>query len=133
MPQIARPTSPHIQIYRLMFTTVLSGLHRLTGAALTVGMLLLIALLLALAAGPGPYAKVQAFCGSWIGLVMLFGWSWSLCYHLCNGIRHLGWDIGWGYEIPTMNRSGWAVVVVSALMTVLIWTCVIAQLRGGVS
>lgn len=133
MPQTARPTSPHILIYRLLFTTLLSGLHRITGVALVVGTLLLIVLLVALAAGPGPYSKVQAFCGSWIGLFMLFGWSWSLCYHLCNGVRHLGWDVGWGYEIPRMKQTGWIVVFVSAAMTLLIWACVIAQLRGGVS
>jgi succinate dehydrogenase / fumarate reductase cytochrome b subunit len=131
MPQHARPLSPHILIYRHSFTTVLSGLHRITGVALVVGTLLLIALLLALAAGPEPYAKVQAFCASWIGLFMLFGWSWSLCYHLCNGIRHLAWDIGWGFEIPRMNQTGWIVVVISGLMTVLIWACVLV--RGGVS
>ena len=131
MPQYERPLSPHILIYRHSFTTVLSGFHRITGVALVVGTLLLLALLLALAAGPEPYAKVQAFCASWIGLFMLFGWSWSLCYHLCNGIRHLAWDIGWGFEIPRMNQTGWIVVVVSIVMTALIWACVIA--RGGVS
>ena len=133
MPTTARPTSPHILIYRLLFTTLLSGLHRITGVALTVGTLLLIALLLALAAGPSPYARVQAFCASWIGLFMLFGWSWSLCYHLCNGIRHLGWDVGWGYEIPRMKQTGWIVVIVSAVMTLLIWACVVAQMHGGAS
>ena len=133
MPQTARPLSPHILIYRLQFTTVLSGLHRITGAALVVGTLLLIALLMALAAGPGPYAKVQAFASSWIGLFMLFGWSWSLCYHLCNGIRHLGWDIGWGYDIPRARQTGWIVIVVSAALTLLIWACVIAQMHGSAS
>jgi succinate dehydrogenase cytochrome b subunit len=133
MPQIARPTSPHILIYRLLFTTLLSGLHRITGVALVIGTLLLVVVLLSLAAGPESYARVQAFCGSWIGLFMLFGWSWSLCYHLCNGVRHLGWDVGWGYDIPRMKQTGWIVVVVSAALTLLIWACVIAQLRGGVS
>lgn len=131
MPQVARPLSPHILIYRHAFTSVLSGLHRVTGVALVVGTLLLVALLAALAAGPEPYAKIQSFCGSWFGLFLLFGWSWSLCYHLCNGVRHLAWDIGWGFEIQRARLTGWIVVVVSAALTLAIWACVIA--RGGVS
>lgn len=127
--QTARPLSPHLQIYRWQLTMVLSIVHRTTGVALAVGTLLLIALLLALAAGPDAYQTVRAFCSSWLGLLLLFGWSWALCYHLCNGIRHLVWDIGWGFEIPRAYLTGWLVVGTSLLMTVLIWACVFAQ--GG--
>ena len=130
MSHIERPLSPHLGIYRWQLTMVLSILHRATGVALAVGTVLLIALLLALAAGPEPYGAVRAFCASPLGLFLLFGWTWSLCFHLCNGIRHLAWDSGWGFEIPRAYLSGWAVVVVSALLTVLIWACVFAQ-RGG--
>ena len=91
MPPTARPLSPHLGVYRWQLTMTLSILHRATGVALAVGSLLVVALLFALAAGPESYARVQAFCASPFGLLLLFGWSWSLCFHLCNGIRHLAW------------------------------------------
>ncbi|HSE11765.1 MAG TPA: succinate dehydrogenase, cytochrome b556 subunit [Rudaea sp.] len=125
--QTARPLSPHLQVYRWQLTMVLSIVHRTTGVALAVGTILLIALLLALAAGPDAYQAMRAFCSSWLGLLLLFGWSWALCFHLCNGIRHLVWDIGWGFEIPRAYLTGWLVVGTSLLMTVLIWACVFAQ------
>ena len=129
MSQSARPLSPHLGIYKWQLTMMLSIVHRATGIALAVGTILLIAALLALASGPEAYADVQAFCASNAGLFLLFGWSWSLCYHLFNGIRHLAWDSGWGFEIPRAYLTGWSVVVISALMTVAIWACVFA--RGG--
>lgn len=125
-----RPLSPHLGVYRWQLTMVLSIVHRVTGVALVVGTLVVIALLLALAAGPQPYETVRAFCASPIGLILLFGWTWALCFHLCNGIRHLAWDAGWGFEIPRAYLTGWSVVAVSALLTVLIWACVFAQ-RGA--
>ncbi|MGH8123527.1 MAG: succinate dehydrogenase, cytochrome b556 subunit [Rudaea sp.] len=130
MPQAARPTSPHLQIYRWPLSMVLSILHRVTGVALVVGTLLLVAMLLALASGPESYARVRGFSASWLGLLLLFGWSWALCFHLCNGIRHLFWDVGYGYSIQRARLSGVAVIVISATLTALIWACVIAQ--GGV-
>lgn len=130
MPQAARPLSPHIGIYRWQLTMVLSMLHRASGIALTAGTLLLIALLIALAAGPDAYARVQGFCASVIGMFLLFGWTWSLCFHLCNGVRHLAWDTGWGYEIRRSNLTGWIVAIASLAMTALIWACVFAQ-RGA--
>jgi succinate dehydrogenase / fumarate reductase cytochrome b subunit len=131
MPQSARPLSPHLGIYKWQLTMTLSIVHRATGIALAAGTLLLIWSLLALSNGPEAWAGVQAFCASKFGLFLLFGWSWSLCYHLCNGIRHLAWDSGWGFDIPRAYLTGWTVVVLSAAMTLAIWTCVIA--RGGVS
>lgn len=125
----ARPLSPHLQIYRWQLTMVLSIIHRATGVALAAGTILLIALLLALAAGPDAYQVVRGFCSSWLGMLLLFGWSWALCFHLCNGIRHLLWDIGWGFEIPRAYLTGWTVVAASLAMTALIWACVFAQ--GG--
>jgi len=127
MPQAARPLSPHLGIYRWQLTMVLSIVHRATGVALAAGTILVIALLLALAAGPQQYETIRAFCGSAFGLFLLFGWTWSLCFHLCNGIRHLAWDTGWGFEIPRAYLTGWTVVVVSLLLTLLIWVCVFAQ------
>jgi succinate dehydrogenase / fumarate reductase cytochrome b subunit len=129
MPPTVRPTSPHLQIYRWQLTMTLSILHRATGIALAVGTLLVMAALLALAASPEAYARVAAFCGSPVGLFLLVGWSWSLCFHLCNGIRHLAWDTGWGFEIPRAYLTGWSVVVVSTLLTLAIWACVLT--RGG--
>ncbi|HEX6831988.1 MAG TPA: succinate dehydrogenase, cytochrome b556 subunit [Rudaea sp.] len=129
MPQLSRPTSPHLGIYRWQLTMTLSILHRATGIALAVGTILVVAVLLALAAGPDAYAAVRAFCGSGLGLFLLFGWSWSLCFHLCNGIRHLGWDSGWGFEIPRAYATGWTVVVVSLLMTIGIWFAALSH--GG--
>ena len=83
-----RPLSPHLQVYRWQLTSVLSILHRATGVALSVGTVLLVWWLVAAAEGPEAYAQVQGFLGSWVGLVLLFGWSVALHYHLCNGLRH---------------------------------------------
>ncbi len=90
-----------------------------------------IALLLALSNGPALYARVQAFCGSWFGLILLFGWSWALSFrYLANGVRHLFWDAGKGYSIQQAKTSGMVVILVSLVFTALIWACVIAQ-QGG--
>ena len=129
MPQSARPLSPHLGIYRWQLTMTLSIIHRATGIALTVGTLLVLWALFALAAGPDAFTAVQAFCASPLGRILLVGWTWSLFFHLCNGIRHLGWDAGWGYEIPRAYATGWAVVIASLLATIGVWICVFA--RGG--
>lgn len=129
MPQNARPISPHLQIYRWPLAMALSILHRATGIALAVGLLLVVWLLLALAQGPESYATARAFCGSPFGLVLLFGWSWALFFHLCNGIRHLFWDVGKGFEKVQAYRSGVAVIVVSLVLTGLVWACVLTS--GG--
>ncbi len=129
MPPVARPTSPHLGIYRWPLAMALSILHRATGVALAVGTLLLVWLLLALSNGAEAYGAVRAFCGSWLGLILLFGWSWSLAFHLANGVRHLFWDAGKGYSIAQAKNSGIVVVVFSLIATGLIWACVCAQ--GG--
>ena len=116
-----RPLSPHLQVYRPQITSVMSILHRLTGIALAVGTLLLVWWLVAAAAGPDAFATVQGFVGSFIGRILLFGWSWALFYHLCNGIRHLAWDAGCGFELKTVHASGWAVVVASFVLTLVAW------------
>lgn len=125
-----RPLSPHLQIYRWQITMALSILHRMTGVALTAGTLLLVWWLLAAAAGPLPFEGVQSFVGSWIGRLLLFGWSFALFYHLCNGIRHLVWDAGFGFEIRTMTATGWAVVAASIALTLLSWALGYAALGG---
>jgi succinate dehydrogenase / fumarate reductase cytochrome b subunit len=129
MPQSTRPLSPHLQIYKWQLTMTLSILHRATGIALAAGTLLIFALLVALAAAPDAYGAVRGFCASPFGLFLLAGWSWALCFHLFNGIRHLLWDTGWGFEIRRAEATGWSVVVLSFVLTALIWACVFA--RGG--
>ena len=112
-----RPLSPHLQIYRPQLTSVLSITHRLTGVALSLGSLLLVGWLLAAAQGPQAYATVHAVLGSWPGLVLLLGWTFALFFHLCNGIRHLCWDAGYGFDLVTIYASGWTVVAMSLLLT----------------
>jgi len=127
MQPSARPLSPHLQIYRWPLSMGLSIVHRVTGVGLSVGSFLVAAVLLSLAAGPDAYAMMHAFCASWFGTLLLFGWSWALCYHMCNGIRHMVWDIGWGFEMPRVVLTGWIVIVVSLLLTALVWGCMLAR------
>ena len=117
----ARPLSPHLQVYRPQITSVLSISHRITGIALAVGTILLVYWLGAAAAGPEAYAAAQGFIGSWFGLLLLAGWSFCLFYHLANGIRHLFWDAGKGFEIETMELTGKIVVAAAVILTVLAW------------
>jgi succinate dehydrogenase / fumarate reductase, cytochrome b subunit len=116
-----RPLSPHLQVYRLPLIAITSILHRITGAALVVGMVLLAWWLIAAAAGPDAFATAQAFIGSWFGRLLLFAWSWALFYHLANGIRHLVWDAGYGFELKSAYASGYAVFAVSAALTIVAW------------
>lgn len=116
-----RPLSPHLQIYRWQWTMLLSIVHRLTGVALAAGTLLLVWWLIALAAGPEPFADVQAFMAHWVGRLVLLGFTWALFYHLANGIRHLFWDAGRGFELSTGYGSAWLVVLVSLALTLIAW------------
>ncbi|MFC4351770.1 succinate dehydrogenase, cytochrome b556 subunit [Fodinicurvata halophila] len=116
-----RPLSPHLQVYKPQLTSVMSILHRLTGIALAVGTLLLVYWLAAAAGGPESYAAAQAFIASPIGLILLFVWTLAFFYHLCNGIRHLFWDAGYGFELPTVYKSGWAVLIATVVLTLLSW------------
>lgn len=122
MEKRQRPLSPHLQIYRPQLTSVLSITHRGTGIALVAGTLLLVYWLLAAASGPEAYASAQSLLGSWIGRIVLLAFSFSLFFHLCNGIRHLFWDAGLGFELKTTYASGTAVVIVSIAMTLLAWS-----------
>jgi succinate dehydrogenase / fumarate reductase cytochrome b subunit len=116
-----RPLSPHLQVYRWQLTSVMSILHRISGIALSAGAILLVWWLVAAAEGVDAYAGVQAFLGSWIGLLMLFGWSLALFYHLCNGLRHLWWDSGHGLDLPSVYLGGWIVVGATAALTLIAW------------
>lgn len=130
MEKTQRPLSPHLQIYRPQLTSVLSVTHRATGIALVVGTLVLVYWLLAAASGAEAYGSAQQLLGSWLGRIVLLGFSFALFYHLCNGIRHLFWDAGLGFELKTTYASGSAVVIVSIAMTVLAWVLAYAM-RGG--
>ncbi len=121
---VQRPMSPHLGIYRWQLTMMLSIIHRATGIALSVGTILLVALLVSLAAGPESFNAVRGLIASPIGIVLMIGWTWSLFFHLCNGIRHLMWDIGWGFEIPRAYATGWTVVAASLIFTIAIWAYV---------
>jgi succinate dehydrogenase / fumarate reductase cytochrome b subunit len=126
-----RPLSPHLQIYRWQLTMSLSIAHRATGIALAVGTLLLVWWLVAAASGPDAYATAAAFMRSWLGILLLIGWSYSLFYHLCAGIRHLVWDTGYGLDIRSVYQSGWTVVVASVGLTLLAWIAALAQMGRG--
>ena len=114
-----RPLSPHIGIYRPQITSVLSILHRGTGLFLCLGAVVFAWWVIALSLGPEPFEVVRNALGSWLGRLFLFAWTFSFFFHLCNGVRHLFWDAGLGFELRTVQASGKAVVAASAALTVL--------------
>jgi succinate dehydrogenase / fumarate reductase, cytochrome b subunit len=116
-----RPLSPHLQVYKLPMTALLSITHRATGAALTYGSYILILWLGFICMGESSFHFIQHFWSTWIGQLLLIGWTFSLFYHLGNGIRHLFWDVGQGYELDTVCRSGLAVIVFSLIATLMLW------------
>jgi len=116
-----RPLSPHLQVYKPQLTSVLSISHRMTGVALAVGSVIIVYWLASLAGGPESYLKAQTVLGNWFVKLLLFGWTFALFYHLGNGVRHLFWDAGFGFELPTVYRSGKAVVVIAVLLTFATW------------
>ena len=118
---VQRPLSPHLQIYRLSLSMLMSGLHRITGLALCAGMVVLAWWLLAAAAGQNAYGTFEAFETSWIGRLILFGFSWSLLHHLVGGLRYLIWDLGYGMEPAEREWLVRANIIGSILLTVLLW------------
>lgn len=109
-PSQHRPIAPHLQVYRPQLTTVLSIIHRLTGIALSLGTIPLVVWLGSIAEGPKAYQSISLWFSSPFGITLLFGWVFCFYFHLANGIRHLFWDIGWGYELKDVYRSGWMVI-----------------------
>jgi succinate dehydrogenase / fumarate reductase cytochrome b subunit len=128
-PQRSRPLSPHLQIYRPMLTMMMSIAHRITGAALYFGMLLLAWWLIAAASGPNAYANFEWFIGSWIGRLVLFGYTWALLHHMLGGIRHLIWDTLHGFEPSDRELLTLASLIGSVSLTLVIW--VIGYLAMG--
>ena len=116
-----RPLSPHLQVYRWQWTMMTSIIHRATGVALAIGALLLACWLLALASGPQSFHEIHDFLGTWFGRLLLFGWTWSLMYHLANGVRHLIWDTGRALELPAAQAGAYLVVIVSIILTGAVW------------
>lgn len=121
MPELHRPLSPHIQVYRWQITSVLSITHRLTGLWLGVGAFALSAWLVMLVDAPAAFRAYVGFFHTPFGIFFLVTWSWALFYHLLNGLRHLFWDLGWGFERARYVATGWTVVVLSLALTIVFW------------
>ena len=119
---VRRPLSPHLQVYRPQLTSIMSIMNRVTGVAVSVGTLLLVWWLVAAAAGPSAFGTVQWFLATPVGLFMLFGWTTALFWHFYGGIRHLGWDFGFGYGLPQTHATGWATLLATVVSTILVWT-----------
>ena len=130
MAQRARPLSPFLH-YRWQYTNTLSILHRITGVLLSLGFLLLVYWLAAAAAGPDRYQAALDILGSPLAQLVLFGTVFAFCYHLLNGIRHLFFDAGRGFELKTARMSGWAVAIGALVLGVLVWLVVRSGLGGG--
>jgi succinate dehydrogenase / fumarate reductase, cytochrome b subunit len=126
----ARPLSPHLQIYKPMINMVMSILHRITGAALYFGTLLLAWWLLATAQGEKHYAVFNAVIGHPIGKIVLFGYTWALIHHMLGGIRHLYWDTGRGFGLASINRLSWLSAFGSIALTLAVWAIGL-KLRGA--
>lgn len=126
MPQhkSSRPLSPHLQVYKPQMTSVLSILHRATGYALAIGTIMIVWWLVAAATGPEAYRTAMDFADHPIGTLLIFGWSFALFYHLCNGIRHLFWDMGYLFKIENAYKAGYLVLFTSAALTTAVWYCV---------
>jgi succinate dehydrogenase / fumarate reductase, cytochrome b subunit len=120
-----RPLSPHLQVYRLPLTALMSITHRITGVGLTLGALLLTWWVTAAAYGETQYAQVQGLLGTWLGQLVLLGFSFALFYHLCNGLRHIFWDFGRYFELEQVRRTDAAVLVGSVALTVATWVQVV--------
>jgi succinate dehydrogenase / fumarate reductase cytochrome b subunit len=116
-----RPLSPHLQVYRPQLTSFTSILHRITGIGLAVGLLYLVCWLAAAARGADSFDRLQSVNGSIIGRLLLFGWTVAFFFHLLNGIRHLAWDAGLGFELSSTYRSGWAVVIGTVVLSIGAW------------
>jgi len=117
-----RPLSPHLTIYRFTITMTMSIIHRITGGALYVGTLFLVIWLAAAAWSQQALDVVNLVYGSWLGALVLFGYTWALFHHLMGGLRHFVWDLGYGFEPGQREALAWAGLVVSIVLTLLVWT-----------
>ncbi len=129
MPKNPRPLSPHLQVYRLKLHTVMSGLHRITGLALGLGGILLAWWASALAGSKGYYEFFRSLMVHPLGRLVLFGFTFALLYHAFNGLRHMRWDLGRGYDKDAVKRSGFVVIFLTVAATVAVW--VLAYMQAG--
>ena len=129
-PAVERPISPHLGIYRMQITMVMSIVHRITGAANYFGTLLLAAWLVSIAMGESQYAAVNAAFAHPVGKLVLFGYTWSVIHHMLGGMRHLLWDTGRGLQPRSADILGWLTIIGSLSLTVLLWMFGLS-LRGG--
>ena len=113
-----RPLSPHFDIYQYQITWTVSIMHRITGVAMTLGLLLIVTWLVAAAFSTGLFLVIDGLLRSWIGMIIIFGSLWAFWFHFLNGIRHLFWDLGYGFNLSTVWRSGWVVVLGSIILTI---------------
>jgi succinate dehydrogenase / fumarate reductase cytochrome b subunit len=116
-----RPLSPHLSIYRWPINMATSILHRATGVAMAVGLIVFVGWLFDAASGPDVYAMFFSAMDTTIGCALLIGWSYAFFYHLSNGIRHLVWDTGRGLEKGQATASAWFVIVASIALTAAFW------------
>jgi succinate dehydrogenase / fumarate reductase cytochrome b subunit len=116
-----RPLSPHLQVYRPMLTMMMSIVHRITGATLYGGVLLLVYYLVAAANGPAAFATASGLFGSIIGQIILFGFTWALLHHLLGGIRHAIWDTGYGMDHPVREYLAQGTAIGGIALTVIVW------------
>jgi succinate dehydrogenase / fumarate reductase cytochrome b subunit len=127
MDDSGRPLSPHLTIYRWPITMTLSILHRMTGVALSLGLLILTVWLVAVSSGAGTYGQIFALLDSIPGRLLLLAFSFAFFFHLCNGIRHLFWDVGKGFEMRQVNASAWLVVFASVSLTIGFWIALLVS------
>jgi succinate dehydrogenase / fumarate reductase cytochrome b subunit len=121
MSNTERPLSPHISIYRWPLTMILSILHRATGLAMSAGLIVFAWWLLSVARGGAPYENVVAVLTTPLGRLFLIGWSFAFFLHLANGVRHLFWDFGYGFEQQRLDAFAWIVVSFAILLTASFW------------
>ncbi len=115
------PTSPHLQIYRLPLTALLSITHRITGVILAFGCLLLVWILATAAEGEAAYQTLVPHLDSWYGQIFLLGFVFSLYLHFCNGVRHLFWDVGYGFELETVDLTAKLAIALAIILTIATW------------
>jgi succinate dehydrogenase / fumarate reductase, cytochrome b subunit len=126
-----RPLSPHLQIYRPLINMVMSIVHRLTGASLYFGTLLLAWWLIAASVGPDYFNYVESWFSTWFGKFVLVGYTWALLHHMLGGFRHFIWDTGNGYDLATIDKLSWGSIALSLVATALIWLSVLHPFGGG--
>jgi succinate dehydrogenase / fumarate reductase cytochrome b subunit len=129
-PSASRPLSPHLGIYRKMLTMMMSIVHRITGAALYFGTLLLAWWLITAASGAEAYEVFSAHAGSWYGRIVLFGYTWALIHHMLGGLRHLVWDMGKGFNLRLVEWMARATVAGSVILTLVVWV-IAYQMMGA--